>query len=272
MLAFTDNDMRPSDWGVVNGKGSITIFDSVFVNTEALQVNGSGSQGFWGAVFRKSPVWLPSDNGTIDRVQLNIVTLNTGRAVMVAPVLVQGANVYAPPGVPPYFIDAPNHPSPLGLTWDIPGERFGREVGTGPGVPDFSATAPPIYFAIAARHDTQSAQFKFGAVDFKITGTLAEPEYFEADFNEDGDVDGDDLVAWRAGFSMSGDAGHMHGDADGDADVDGADFLTWQRQVGNSSTVAATAKIPEPASKLMLVPGVLLLFRRRCAVSAIPYN
>src|SRR5262249_27045860 len=48
------------------------------------------------------------------------------------------------------------------------------------------------------------------------------------DFDEDGDVDHDDLVQWRGDFGANGDS-----DADEDGDSDGADFLIWQRQIGS---------------------------------------
>jgi beta-glucanase (GH16 family) len=67
-----------------------------------------------------------------------------------------------------------------------------------------------------------------------------------ADFDEDGDVDGDDLGLWRQNFGAE--AG-LAGDAEGDGDVDGSDFLTWQRQLGDSqflNTAAASAAVPEP--------------------------
>jgi T5SS/PEP-CTERM-associated repeat protein len=68
-----------------------------------------------------------------------------------------------------------------------------------------------------------------------------------ADFDEDGDVDGDDLAAWRHGFGGSGSASHGEGDADGDLDVDGADFLAWQRQL-SVAPVAVAASVPEPSA------------------------
>jgi uncharacterized delta-60 repeat protein len=59
------------------------------------------------------------------------------------------------------------------------------------------------------------------------------------DFNADGRVDSQDLVAWKAAFgTVSG------GDADGDSD--GTDVLIWQRQLGPARGGAAA--VPEPAS------------------------
>ena len=65
-----------------------------------------------------------------------------------------------------------------------------------------------------------------------------------ADFDDDGDVDGDDLARWHIGFGLGSFATHMLGDADADEDVDGGDFLAWQRQLGQPAPAAAT--VPEP--------------------------
>jgi hypothetical protein len=87
-------------------------------------------------------------------------------------------------------------------------------------------------------------------------------DFAEADFDEDGDVDGNDLnVNWRAGFGMASGADHMDGDADADGDVDGADFLTWQQQFG--TTTPAVGAVPEPASFAMLLAASLVFAGRR---------
>jgi GH35 family endo-1,4-beta-xylanase len=61
-----------------------------------------------------------------------------------------------------------------------------------------------------------------------------------ADFDGDGEVDGEDLLAWQNSFG-----GAVGGDADGDGDADGNDFLSWQGQV-NSSLGSGAASVPEP--------------------------
>jgi hypothetical protein len=65
---------------------------------------------------------------------------------------------------------------------------------------------------------------------------------FSADFDLDGDVDGDDLAQWRGDFGVNDQS-----DADDDGDSDGADFLAWQQQVGSVPAVAAAPPVPEPA-------------------------
>jgi len=55
----------------------------------------------------------------------------------------------------------------------------------------------------------------------------------DADFETDGDVDGDDLLIWQKGFGTTSGATRADGDADADRDVDGDDFLVWQTGFGS---------------------------------------
>lgn len=84
---------------------------------------------------------------------------------------------------------------------------------------------------------------------FTITpiGSTAGPA---ADFDGDGDVDGDDLAAWEDGFSLLAGASKADGDADGDGTVVGLDLMIWQREHGPP---AAAAAVPEPMTAAMLV-------------------
>ena len=89
-----------------------------------------------------------------------------------------------------------------------------------------------------------------------------------ADFNEDGNVNGDDLADWEAGYG-SLDAAHIQGDADGDGDSDGTDFLIWQRQVGTVVTpVSANRTVPEPCCLILALAVGIFLGSRRCPVAA----
>ncbi|HEX6961136.1 MAG TPA: PEP-CTERM sorting domain-containing protein, partial [Lacipirellula sp.] len=93
-----------------------------------------------------------------------------------------------------------------------------------------------------------------------VTGTV---EYvsgggFSADFNNDGDVDGADLVKWRGDFGPN--AGS---DADNDGDSDGADFLAWQRQLGSTSATAVAAAVPEPSGALLALAAASIVAIRR---------
>ena len=81
----------------------------------------------------------------------------------------------------------------------------------------------------------------------------------EADFDEDDDVDGDDLDNWEGNYGTIGTATHGQGDADGNKRVDGVDFLTWQRQSGMgvpANQVAGHSTVPEPATGSLLLLGL----------------
>ena len=79
-----------------------------------------------------------------------------------------------------------------------------------------------------------------------------------ADFDADGDVDGDDLVVWQTAYNLDDSA-----DADGNGVSDGADFLAWQRQfTGELSPIVGTEAVPEPTSMLIGI-GLLMGFSGR---------
>lgn len=81
---------------------------------------------------------------------------------------------------------------------------------------------------------------------------------FTADFDGDGDVDGDDLAQWEGDFGVNGDS-----DADANNVSDGRDFVAWLEQVGSGLPKAAT--IPEPTTAFLLTFGAAkcMLKRRR---------
>lgn len=84
---------------------------------------------------------------------------------------------------------------------------------------------------------------------------------WDADFDEDSDVDDVDLATWEAGYGAG--ATHAQGDADRDGDVDGRDFLIWQRQY-TGSIFAEYAAVPEPATGLLtFLASIIAACRRR---------
>jgi hypothetical protein len=84
---------------------------------------------------------------------------------------------------------------------------------------------------------------------------------FAADFDEDGDVDENDLLLWEGGFGDTT-AVHMDGDADSDLDVDGTDFLVWQREFTGGSGSPASVAVPEPANVLLMLVATQVFFLR----------
>jgi hypothetical protein len=77
---------------------------------------------------------------------------------------------------------------------------------------------------------------------------------YSADFDLDGDVDGDDLTVWKASIGVNDGA-----DADNDGDSDGADFMAWQQQLGSVPAVAAAGAVPEPTAFALLIVGATAL-------------
>ncbi|MEO2046672.1 MAG: GH25 family lysozyme [Pirellulales bacterium] len=73
------------------------------------------------------------------------------------------------------------------------------------------------------------------------------------DFNQDRDVDGDDLSTWQSDFGTASDATTSNGDADGDSKVDGADFLIWQRNLTPVSRSSNSIGVPEPGALWLMV-------------------
>ncbi|MCA9229189.1 MAG: autotransporter-associated beta strand repeat-containing protein [Planctomycetales bacterium] len=99
----------------------------------------------------------------------------------------------------------------------------------------------------------------YGATSVELVTTFA------ADFDEDGNVDGDDFNSWQGGFGNSP-AAHMTGDANADNAATGFDFLEWQRQFGSGfGAISASQAIPEPttAAMLMGLAAASLIARRR---------
>lgn len=85
---------------------------------------------------------------------------------------------------------------------------------------------------------------------------------FDADFDDDGDVDPTDLAIWQVAYDLN-----QLGDADGDNDSDGRDFLIWQRQFGSAplTALAANVTVPEPAGAVALCLGMLNYLAKRRA-------
>jgi hypothetical protein len=87
-----------------------------------------------------------------------------------------------------------------------------------------------------------------GAFEFKPLIVFA-----AADFDEDGDVDADDLAKWQTGYGLHSSATHANGDADEDGDVDGGDFLTWQREfTPGIASMTSQLSVPEPSTFSMI--------------------
>jgi secreted trypsin-like serine protease len=83
-----------------------------------------------------------------------------------------------------------------------------------------------------------------------ITDTIAanSPIVEDADFDQDGGVDGADFLVWQGGFGIGNSL--AEGDANGDRVVDADDLSVWENQFGNTSQ-SVFAAVPEPASGVL---------------------
>jgi len=104
----------------------------------------------------------------------------------------------------------------------------------------------------------------FGDVITGVVEYFSAPDLSNADFDDDGDVDGGDLLIWQRGFGTG--TTLAQGNADGDGDVDAADLAIWKTQFGSTGlATASAAAVPEPASLGLagLALGAIASLRRR---------
>jgi hypothetical protein len=98
--------------------------------------------------------------------------------------------------------------------------------------------------------------------DVRIMATADFPVN-NADFDDDGDVDGQDFLVWQRGLGTATGAELEDGDANSDGVVDGADLSVWQNSFGNGGAVGV---IPEPTSAAiacLALAGLALIGRDR---------
>lgn len=94
--------------------------------------------------------------------------------------------------------------------------------------------------------------------DVPVDSVLIAQEPWAADFDGNGAVDEEDLLAWRDDFGLTE---PVHGaDADFDGDVDGADFLIWQQQAGQSHASTTLGRtVAEPAGLPLTLLAIVAL-------------
>lgn len=86
-------------------------------------------------------------------------------------------------------------------------------------------------------------------VEISRFAIVERPATAPGDFDEDGDVDGQDFLVWQRGV----DAGTF----------DAADLADWQNAYGGAAPAAAAAAVPEPTSSLLMLSAVALASLRR---------
>jgi hypothetical protein len=95
-------------------------------------------------------------------------------------------------------------------------------------------------------HTVATTSFNGTVFDFDLE-TVVQPGDDDADFDGDGDVDGQDFLTWQRGLGLAGDL--ADGDADGDGFVDGDDLVVWRDQFGPGAPATPSAgAVPEPST------------------------
>ncbi len=76
-----------------------------------------------------------------------------------------------------------------------------------------------------------------------------------ADFNADGQVDGDDLLSWQRGLGKPSGVKLADGDGDRDGDVDAADLQLWR----TAFAAPVGVPVPEPSGALLAAAALVTL-------------
>ncbi|RIK71493.1 MAG: hypothetical protein DCC67_20240, partial [Planctomycetota bacterium] len=101
---------------------------------------------------------------------------------------------------------------------------------------------------------------RFGADDAFLR-KYSNPVGNSADYDDDADVDGNDLLIWQRGLGASGSG--LLADGNGDGQVDAADYQLWRDQFGTSGATGVALAVPEPQAVLLAMAGIVALALRR---------
>lgn len=88
--------------------------------------------------------------------------------------------------------------------------------------------------------------------NFRLISEVADGQ--PGDFDEDGDVDGRDFLAWQRGESPNGTPGVA---------VSAEDLAEWQNAYGSGDPLTAIGSVPEPAALSLVAITMLTLLARR---------
>jgi|GEM_PF-4138647 len=121
----------------------------------------------------------------------------------------------------------------------------------------FDNTTISLYLQGGANDTSDFMTATFANLDFGSTDN--------ADFDDDGDVDGRDFLAWQQGNGIMTGAMLVDGDANGDKAVNGDDLNIWQGQFGPTASLSAIQSVPEPATIALAGMGIfaLMMVRRQ---------
>jgi hypothetical protein len=126
------------------------------------------------------------------------------------------------------------------------------------------------YLGMGLSSDTRQGAFDVDFFAYKegvMTPTLGS----DADFDDNGVVNGNDFLIWQAAFGGPG--APTTGDATGDGVVNAADFNEWRAKFGGPPAIVAGGGVPEPTWLYLVLtaaPTAELLRRRRATYEREP--
>ncbi|MBA3481620.1 MAG: hypothetical protein H0T51_07380 [Pirellulales bacterium] len=159
------------------------------------------------------------------------------------------ANMVVEPGTIEYIVD-----EGAGPVSSMPIEFGGIEGG----IIDGSTVGLHVQATGAINDTTDFVRATWADFDFEGAAPVD-----DADFDSDGDVDGQDFLTWQRGLGIATGATMEQGDANADGDVDGDDLAVWRAQFGGGAAVPTISSIPEPTSVLLALTGALAFIRIR---------
>lgn len=123
-----------------------------------------------------------------------------------------------------------------------------------------AGTGSTLTIELVAAADGGSEAFAFDNILIEGITIVAGDD---ADFDQDGDVDGADFLAWQRGFGNG--TTFAEGDANGDGAVDAEDLSIWRSQFSSSALAAQQgfSVVPEPSACFILALGSLLFVSMR---------
>ena len=172
-----------------------------------------------------------------------------------SPGVVANGSLFAIPGVS----------GPDGMTIDALGNLYGAVqnavyVWNPAGVKLFEIPMPQNPTNVEFGPDGDTLYITAGNALYSIL--LDVPDLPSADFDIDGDVDGQDFLAWQRNFGIASGAEKSQGDANNDGSVNGSDLEVWQEQYGTNEALQALS-VPEPATFGLLGTILIWLASRR---------
>ena len=136
---------------------------------------------------------------------------------------------------------------------------FGRHYGSGwrehSDPSEWAADPDALELTVGMVKDSEdptTANARFYLSGFKFEELAA--AIANADFNGDGDIDGNDFLTWQRNLGSG--SSLAQGDANGDSVVDAADLAIWGQQYGQAAASTASS-VPEPSTLLLVFSALL---------------